>query len=84
MYSCKKTTKQVNLRADLVLENVETIWVQIEQGDQRLVSNIYRPHSATLEYYERMIDVFEFAGMTEDPVIYLGDLNLNWILDSDH
>ena len=62
--------------------NVEAIWVQIEQGDTKyLVSCIYRPPSATLEYYERIVDMSECARMTEYPVISLGDLNFNYILD---
>ena len=46
-----------------------------------LVSCIYRPPSATLEYYERIVDMFACARMTEYPVISLGDLNFNYILD---
>ena len=77
-----KDTMQVNLRDDLMLENVEAIWIQIRQGDTKfLVSCIYRPPSATLEYYERIVDMFECARMTEYPVISLGDLNFNYILD---
>ena len=63
-------------------ENVEAIWIQIGHGDTKyLVSCIYRPPSATLEYYERIVDMFECARMTEYPVIFLGDLNFNYILD---
>ena len=73
---------QVNLRDNLMFDNVEAIWVQIGQGDTKyLVSCIYRPPSATLEYYERIVDMFECARMTEPPVISLGDLNFNYILD---
>ena len=34
------------------------------------------PPSATLEYYERIVDMFEYARMTEYPVISLGEFNL--------
>ena len=77
-----KDTMQVNLRDDIMFDNVEAIWVQIGQGDTKyLVSCIYMPPSATLEYYERIVDMFECARMTEYPVISLGDLNFNYILD---
>ena len=70
------------MRADLMFENIEAIWVEIRQGDTKyLVSCIYRPPSATTEYYERIVDMFECARMTELPVISLGDLNFNYIMD---
>ena len=65
-----------------MFENIEEIWIQIRQGDTKyLVSCIYRPLSATTEYYEKIVDMFEFARMTEHPVISLGDLNFNYIRD---
>ena len=70
------------MRADLMFENTEAIWVEIWQGDNNyLVSCIYRPPSATTEYYEKIVDVFECATMNEHPVISLGDLNFDYILD---
>ena len=65
-----------------MFENIEAIWVEIRQSDTKyLVSCIYRPPSATTEYYERIVDMFECARMTEHPVISLGDLNFNYIMD---
>ena len=80
-----KDRMQVNLRDDLMFENVEAIWIQMGQGGTKyLISCIYRPPSATLEYYERIVDMFECASMTEYPVISLGDLNFNYILDGTY
>ena len=77
-----KETMHVNMRADLMFENIEAIWVEIRQGDTKyLVSCIYRPPSATTEYYERIVDMFECVRMPELPVISLGDLNFNYIMD---
>ena len=46
-----KETMHVNMRADLMFENIEAIWVEIRQGDTKyLVSCIYRPPSAVTEY----------------------------------
>ena len=65
-----------------MFENIEAIRVKIPQGDTKyLVSCIYRPPSATTEYYEKIVDMFECDRMTEHPVISLGDLNFNYILD---
>ena len=65
-----------------MFENIEAIWVEIRQGDtQYLVSCIYRPPSATKEYYERIVDMFESARMTEYPVNSLGDLNFDYTLN---
>ena len=72
----------VDMRSDLMFENIGAIWVEIRQGDTKyLVSRIYRPPSATTEYYGRIVDMFECARMTEHPVISLGDLDFNYILD---
>ena len=78
-----KETMHVNMGVDLMLKNIEAIWVEIRQGDTKyLVSCIYRPPSATTEFYEKIVDMFECAGMTEYPVISLGDLKFNYILDA--
>ena len=69
----------VNLRTELMFENIEAIWADIRQGDaQYLVSCIYKPPSATKEYYEIIFGMFESARMTEYPVISLGDLNFEY------
>ena len=65
-----------------MFENIEAIWVEIRQGDTKyLVSCIYRPPSATTEYYEKIVDMFECARMTEHPVISLADFNFNYVMD---
>ena len=71
----------VNIRADFIFGNIETIWVEIRQGDIKyLISCTYRPPSATTEYYEKIVDMFECARMIGHPVISLGDLNFDYIL----
>ena len=66
----------VDMRADLTLENIEAVWVELRQGGTKyLVSCIYRPPFTTTEYYDKIVDRFECAGMTEHPVISLGNLN---------
>ena len=65
-----------------MLENTEAIWVEIRQGDTKyLVSCIYRRPSATTEYHGKIVDMLECARMTVHPVISLGNLNFNYILD---
>ena len=65
-----------------MFENIEAIWAEIRQGDaQYLVSCIYKPPSATKEYYERIFGMFESARVTEYPVISLGDLNFDYALN---
>ena len=82
MYLDAKETMHVNMRADLMFENIEAIWTEIRQGNTKyLISCIYRPPSATTEYHEKIVDMFECAMMTEHPFIYLGDLNFNYIRD---
>ena len=64
-----------------MFENVEAIWIRIGQGGTKYLVSCIWPPSATLEYYERIVDMFECPRMTEYPVISLGDLNFNYILD---
>ena len=72
-----KETIHVNMRADLMFETIEAIWDDIRQGDTKyLESCIYRPPSATTEYYDEIVDMLECARMTEHPVISLDNLNL--------
>ena len=65
-----------------MFENIEAIWAEIRQGDSKyFVSCIYRPPSATKEYYERIVDMFESARMTEYPIISLGYLNFDYVVN---
>ena len=67
---------------DLMFENIDAIWVEVRQDDTKyIVSCIYRRPSATTEYHEKIVDMLECARMTEYPVISLGDLTFNYILD---
>ena len=45
------------------------------------MSCIYRLPSANKEYYEKIVDIFEGARMTKYPVISLGDLNFDYVLN---
>ena len=70
-----KETMHVNMRADLMFENTEAIWVEIQQGDTKyLVSCINRRPSATAVYHGKIVDMLECARVTEHPVISLGNL----------
>ena len=71
------------MRADRMFENIQAIWVEIRQGDTKyLVSCIHlQTSSATTEYHEKIVDMFECATMTDHPVISLGDFDFNYILD---
>ena len=72
----------VNMRADLMFENIEAILVEIRQGDTKyLVSCSHRRPSATTEYHEKIVNMLECTRMTEHPVISLADLDFNYILD---
>ena len=64
-----------------MFENIQAIWDMIQGDTKYLVSCIYRPPSAMTEYYEKIVDMFECARMTEHPIISVGDLNFNYILD---
>ena len=67
-----------------MFENIEAICVEIRQGNTKyLVSYIYRLPSSCHDriLWKKNVDMFECARMTEHPIISLGDLNCNYILD---
>ena len=61
-----------------MFENIQAIWVEIQGDTKYLVSCIHlQTSSATTEYHEKIVDMFECATMTDHPVISLGDFNFN-------
>ena len=78
-------TMHVNIRADLMFENIEAIWSNMGTDTTRwyqTFSIMYvKTPSATTEYYEKNRWHVWSARMTEHPVLSLGDLNFNHILD---
>ena len=69
-------------RTDVIFEKIEAIWAEIRQGyAKRLAYFVYRPLSGIREYYERIVDMFRNARMTEYPVISLGKLNFEYVLN---
>ena len=61
----------VNMRADLMFENIEAIWVKIRQADIKyLLSCIYRPPSATTEHYEKSLTRLNVLGWLNIPLFF--------------
>ena len=59
----------VNMRADLMFENIEAIWIEIRQGDTKyLVSCIYRRPSATTECHEKSLTYWNVLGWLNIPL----------------
>ena len=65
-------------------EGIESLWVEISKGinnEPLLIYSVYRPPSASHEYFDKMVENFEIASSTNMQMIILGDLNFNYQID---
>ena len=73
----------VKIRRDLMFDEIEAIWLELNEGDKRccLISCIYRPPSSSQAYYSKVVDMYERAQLDDIPIISMGDLNYDYKLD---
>ena len=73
----------VKTRNDLMFDEVEAIWLELNQGGQRncLISCIDRPPSSSQKYNSKIVDMYEKAQLDDFPIISMGDLNYDYKLD---
>ena len=72
----------VKIRNGLMFDEVEAIWLELNENGQRyLISCIYRPPSSSQAYYNEIIDMYERAQLDDIPIISMGDLNYYYKLD---
>ena len=73
----------VKTRNDLMFDEVEAIWLELNLGGQRncLISCLYRPPSSSQIYYSKIVDMYEKAQLDDFPIISMGDLNYDYKLD---
>lgn len=62
--------------------SLEALWVKIIHAHTKplLLCCVYRPPSATVDYYDTMIDHFTDVTIDENDFIILGDFNFNYSL----
>ena len=78
-----KNGMDYTVRSDLNSDTVECIWIEINvnKGQPILVCCMYRPPSATNEYYGQMLDLCEQAMSQDKDMLIIGDLNYNYKID---
>ena len=71
------------LRADLSMPDIESLWVEVysPDGTSYLLCSMYRPPSASHDYYDKMIENIELVSMLNKEIVIFGDLNFNYKLD---
>ena len=72
-------------RPELNSEIVESVWIEIKvaKGHPLLVCCMYRPPSATSEYFNEVLDEIERATSEDKEIMLLGDLNYNYKIDEN-
>ena len=65
------------LRADLSISDIESIWVEVNapDGTSYLICSMYRPPSASHDYYDKMIENIELVFMLNKEIVIFEDLN---------
>ena len=71
------------LWADLSMPGLESIWVEVNApgGLSYLLCSMYRPPSASHDYYDKIVENIELASMLNKEIVIFGDLNFNYIID---
>ena len=70
------------LRADLSMHGLESIWVEVNApgGLSYLFCSMYRPPSASHDYYDKIVENIELASMLNKEIVIFGDFNFNYII----
>ena len=73
------------LRTDIASVNtlVESLWVEIKCINSMpcLISSIYRPPSARVDYYNGILDILDKASLENKDIILSADLNIDYVMD---
>ena len=74
----------VKLRDDLMLNNVEVIWLQVHLPHLKpiLVGSCYRSPSDNSQYLDNMCEMLDNVCDINREVYFLGDLNIYWFSSS--
>ena len=65
-------------------DNVESIWIRcIVDKECFDLCVVYRPPSASCEYFENILDQVEFVKQSDNDMIIIGDLNFNYSFDEN-
>ena len=74
------------LRNDIATTSniVENLWIEIvssKHAKSHLISCMYRPPSARIDYYNGILDILEKATSEDMEISLFGDLNYNYVFD---
>ena len=65
------------------MPDIESLWVEVNSpdGTSYLICSMYRPPSASHDYYDKMIENIELVSMLNKEIVNFGDLNFNYKID---
>ena len=65
------------------MPGLESIWVEVNApgGLSYLLCSMYRPPSASHDYYYKIVENIELASMLNKEIVIFCDLNFNYIID---
>ena len=72
------------IRDDLKTEkSMEILWIEVQYQFNKtiLVTYVYRPPTASVAYFNDMVDTIEKAHNTDKHMVILGDMNYNYVFD---
>ena len=70
-------------RKDLSFNEVESVWIEVQNYENTpvIIGCMYRPPDKGPDYFDNMTDTLEKATSDGKPVILLGDLNVDYLID---
>ena len=65
------------------MTDIESLWVEMKSpdGTSYLLCSMYRPPSASHDYYDKMIENIDLVSMLNKEIVIFRDLNFNYKLD---
>lgn len=75
-----RETLPVRIRTDLMMPNLEVLWLQIQIPHLRplLVSCCYRPPDSDTLYLDKVCEMLDKSSISGYEVYFMGDLNIDW------
>ena len=69
---------------DLTINTLEAVWIELSpnRNEKLIVGSLYRPPDANCEYFEKMLDVLEKIRNENTELILLGDMKIDYKLDT--
>ena len=82
MFTGRKTLDRIeNIQKRALRFVLDDYGSSYQDGTSYLLCSMYRPPSASHDYYDKMIENIELVSMLNKEIMIFGDLNFNYKLD---